>query len=632
MPNFETVTVDTDLLILGGGMAACGAAVEAAYWAKQNGLKVTLVDKAAMDRSGAVAMGLSAINQYVGLKDGSNSVKDYVDYVRNDLMGVTREDLVANIARHVDSTVHLFEKWGLPIWKDAEGKYVHEGRWQLMINGESYKVVVAEAAKNALLQDGVGQIFERVFIVGPLMEGDRCAGAIGFSVRENKVYIFRAKATLAAMGGAVHVFKPRSSGEGMGRAWYPPWNSGSSAYFTMKAGAEMTCQEVRFIPVRFKDAYGPVGAWFLLFKSQATNAMNGNYMVERKAELDNWLPYGRVKPIPANLRNYLGMLDVMEGKGPLFMRTEEAIQKIAEAYKDDPKAYKKKMKDLESEAWEDFLDMTISQALLWAGTNVQPEEKSSEIAPAEPYFIGSHSGASGAWVSGPEDLQSGESKDEYFWGYTNMSTVKGLFCAGDASGASSHKFSSGSHAEGRIAAKSAIKFILENNSAPAVEQTMVDSAVAEILKPLETYDSHKDATTDPEVNPNYIRPRMFMFRLQKIMDEYAGGVSSQFTTNKAQLERALELLEFLKEDSMKLAAPNLHELMRCWENIHRMWQAEAHVRTVLFREETRWPGYYNRADKPKMDEDKWHVFANCRFDPNSGNWQMRTRAIHRIFA
>ena len=95
MKDFETVVVETDLLILGGGMAACGAAVEAAYWAKKNNLKVTLVDKAAVDRSGAVAMGLSAINQYVGLKDGQNTVKNYVDYVRNDLMGVTREDLVA---------------------------------------------------------------------------------------------------------------------------------------------------------------------------------------------------------------------------------------------------------------------------------------------------------------------------------------------------------------------------------------------------------------------------------------------------------------------------------------------------------------------------------------------------------
>src|SRR3974390_2186001 len=348
MPNFETVRVDTDILILGGGMAACGAAVEAAHWASQNKLKVTLVDKAAMDRSGAVAMGLSAINQYVGLKDGANTMKDYCDYVRNDLMGITREDLVASIARHVDSTVHLFEKWGLPIWKDEKGGYVHEGRWQLMINGESYKVVVAEAAKNALLQTGVGEIYERVFIVGPLMDGERCAGAVGFSVRENKFYVFKAKATLDAMGGAVHVFKPRSSGEGMGRAWYPPWNTGSSPFCTIQAGAEMTCQEVRFIPVRFKDAYGPVGAWFLLFKSRATNAAGGNYMIERKSELEKWGPYGRVKPVPANLGNYLGMRDVVEGKGPISMRTEEAMQAIADALKDDPKAYKKKMKELES--------------------------------------------------------------------------------------------------------------------------------------------------------------------------------------------------------------------------------------------------------------------------------------------
>jgi adenylylsulfate reductase subunit A len=631
MPKFETVVVETDLLILGGGMAACGAAVEAAYWAKEQGLKVTLVDKAAVDRSGAVAMGLSAINQYVGLRDGANSVKDYVDYVRNDLMGVTREDLVAGIARHVDSSVHLFEKWGLPIWKDEKGAYVHEGRWQLMINGESYKVVVAEAAKNALLQSGVGQIFERIFIVGPLLDGDRCAGAIGFSVRENKVYVFKSKATLTAMGGAVHVFKPRSSGEGFGRAWYPPWNSGSSAYFTLKAGAEMTCQEVRFIPVRFKDAYGPVGAWFLLFKSRATNAMGGNYMVERADELQKWGPYGRVKPIPANLRNYLGMLDVMEGKGPLYMRTEEALGKIAEQYKDDPKAYARKMKELESEAWEDFLDMTISQAILWAATNVQPEQKSSEIAAAEPYFIGSHSGASGAWVSGPEDLQTSETKSQYFWGYANMSTVKGLFCAGDASGASSHKFSSGSHAEGRIAAKAAVKFVVENNSAPAVAQAAIDAQIAEILKPLDTYEQNSKATTDPDLNPNYIKPRMFMFRLQKIMDEYAGGVTAQFTTNKPSLEKAMELLNFLKEDSEKLGAKDLHELMRCWENVHRMWQAEAHVRTVLFREETRWPGYYVRADTPKLDEEKWHVFANCRCDPKTGKWDVFTRPILHIF-
>ena len=628
MADFETVTVETDLLICGGGMAACGAAVEACYWAKKHGLKVTVVDKAALDRSGAVAMGLSAINQYVDLNSGNNTLRDYVDYVRNDLMGITREDLVASIARHVDSTVHLFEKWGLPIWKDKDGNYVHEGRWQLMINGESYKVIVAEAAKNALAEAG-GELFERVFITHPLVQDGKCVGAIGFSVRENKVYVFKAKATIVAMGGAVHVFKPRSTGEGFGRSWYPPFNSGASAFFTIYAGAEMTCQEVRFIPVRFKDAYGPVGAWFLLFKSIATNAQGGNYMRENADELDKWEPYGKVKPCPANLRNWLMMLDVMEGKAPIFMQTADAIKRIADQAGDEKEA-KRKLKELEAEAWEDFLDMTISQAILWAATNVEPEKRPSEIMACDPYFIGSHSGASGAWVSGPEDLQTEETKNEYFWGYVNMTTVDGLFAAGDASGASSHKFSSGSHAEGRIAAKSAIAYIVDHNEAPDVDQTQIDALTEEILKPLGTFEQHKDATTDPEINPNYILPTQFMYRLQKIMDEYAGGVSAQFKTSNTLLEKGLELLAFLKEDAGQLAARNLHELMRCWENIHRMYQAEAHVRSILFREETRWPGYYFRADKPSIDNENWLAFCNCVYDKDTGEWKMMKKPVKYI--
>jgi adenylylsulfate reductase subunit A len=625
MADFETVTVETDLLICGGGMAACGAAVEASYWAKKNGLKVTLVDKAAIDRSGAVAMGLSAINQYVDLNSGNNTLKDYVNYVRNDLMGITREDLVADIARHVDSTVHLFEKWGLPIWKDEKGNYVHEGRWQLMINGESYKVVVAEAAKNAL-KEANGQYFERVFITHPLVENGKCVGAMGFSVRENKVYVFKAKATVVAMGGAVHVFKPRSTGEGFGRSWYPPFNSGASAFFTIYGGAEMTCQEVRFIPVRFKDAYGPVGAWFLLFKAVATNAQGGDYMQERRPELENWVPYGKVKPVPANLRNYLMLLDVEEGKAPIYMQTAAAIKAIADKQPDE-KTAKKKLRELEAEAWEDFLDMTISQAILWAATNVEPEKKPSEIMACDPYFIGSHSGASGAWVSGPEDLQNAATKNEYFWGYPHMTTVSGMFAAGDASGASSHKFSSGSHAEGRIAAKAAISYIVDNKSAPVVNQAQIDALKAEILKPLNIYEQFKDATTDPDINPNYIRPTQYMYRLQKIMDEYAGGVSSQFKTSDKLLERGMELLAFLKEDAGKLAAKNLHELMRCWENVHRMYQADAHMRSILFREETRWPGYYFRTDKPKMDNQNWLAFCNCVYNKDTGQWKMMKKPV-----
>jgi adenylylsulfate reductase subunit A len=491
-----------------------------------------------------------------------------------------------------------------------------------MINGESYKIIVAEAAKNAL---GMDNIYERVFIVEPLVKDGKCVGAVGFSVRENKFYVFKAKAVLASMGGAVHVFKPRSVGEGLGRSWYPPFNSGASAYFTIKAGAEMTCQEVRFIPVRFKDAYGPVGAWFLLFKSRATNGLGEAYMETRRPELEKWKPYGLVKPVPANLRNWLMMLDVMDGKGPIYMRTEEAIQKLSEQIPDE-KARKKKLKELESEAWEDFLDMTISQAILWAATDTFPEEKPSEIAACEPYFIGSHSGASGAWVSGPEDI----APKDYFWGYTNMCTVKGLFAAGDASGASSHKFSSGSLTEGRIAGKAMVKYCLENADEPDFDAGKIEELKKWVLAPLDRYAENQNASTDPTVNPNYLGAHQAMYRLQKIMDEYAGGVSTNFTTNKQMLTKGLELLDMLKEDMKNLGAKDLHELLRCWENYHRTWQAEAHIRTILFREETRWPGYYYRADMPEMKAD-WEVFANCVYHPDNNEWEMVKRDIHHVY-
>ena len=620
--SFETVVVETDLLILGGGMAACGAAYEAAYWAKKHNQRVTVVDKAAMERSGAVAMGLSAINLYLGLKHGNNTVEDYVSYVKNDLMGIARDDLVANIARHVDSSVHLFEKWGLPIWKDEDGRYVNEGRWQIMIHGESYKNIVSEAAKNALKELGEnGSYYERIFITEPVMFEERCVGAVGFSVRENKFYIFKAKAVIDSMGGAVHIFRPRSVGEGLGRSWYPPFNSGASTYFTLKSGAEMTCQEVRFVPVRFKDSYGPVGAWFLLFKSKATNAKGEDYMETRAAELENWAPYGTAKPTPANLRNYLMLLELEEGNGPIYMRTDEAIKELVAQIPDEKEA-KRKLKELESEAWEDFLDMTISQALNWASHNIMPEETPSEISACEPYFISSHSGASGAWISGPEDLAPGE----HFWGYDNMTTVRGLFAAGDASGASSHKFSSGSFTEGRIAAKAAIAFCVDHPEPVSISEEQIAALKEQVLKPLKTFEEHHAYANDEDVNPNFVKPRMFMFRLQKIMDEYAGGASVGFKTSEALLTKGLEYLQYMKEDSEKLAASDLNELMRCWENVHRMWQAESHMRTVLFREETRWPGYYFRTDHPSMKED-WEVFANCRWDPESGEWKMIKRDI-----
>ncbi len=615
--NPEIIDIETDILIVGGGMAACGAAYEAKRWAPDD-LKITLVDKAAMDRSGAVAMGLSAINTYLG----DNSPEDYCRMVSADLMGITRDDLVYDVGRHVDGTVHLFEEWGLPIWKQKEtegvplaegGKPVRSGKWQIMINGEGYKPIVAEAAKKAL---GIENIMERVFIVKYLLDENdpnRIAGAVGMSVRENKLYVFKANAILNVAGGCVNIFRPRSMGEGMGRTWYPVWNAGSTYAMAAEVGAELTMMENRFVPARFKDGYGPVGAWFLLFKSKATNGFGEDYTVKNAAMLADFAPYDKAAVIPTCLRNHAMLKEMKDGNGPIFMDTPTAMKKLAETMTPA------EVKHLEAEAWEDFLDMCIGQAGHWAGMNIRPEETKSELMPTEPYLLGSHSGCCGIWVSGPSDI----APPEWQWGYNRMTTVTGLFTAGDGVGASGHKFSSGSHTEGRLAGKEMVRFCADHADYKPVLKGDIAAIAEEIYKPVRNYIEHKDKTTAEDINPWYITPKMFQMRLQKYMDEYVAGCSTFYQTNKVMLEIGLDHLRMLKEDSANLRAKDLHELMRAWENYHRMWAAEAHLRHILFREETRYPGFFYRTDFPDLNEADWKCFVNSRHDPETGEWEMK---------
>jgi adenylylsulfate reductase subunit A len=639
----EIVIHETDVLLIGGGMAACGAAYEANRWASPQKMRVTLVDKAAVDRSGAVAMGLSAINTYLG----DNDPADYVRMVRQDLMGIVREDLVYDLGRWVDDSVMLFEDWGLPVWKKGDdgvsldghqaakaGKGslrdgaapVRSGKWQIMINGESYKVIVGEAGKKAMEQNrvatGVDQnLFERVFVIKVLNDKNdpnKIAGAVGFSVRENKLYIFKCKAALLGCGGCVNFFRGRATAEGQGRAWFPVWNSGSNYAMGAEAGAELVLMENRFVPARFKDGYGPVGAWFLLFKAQASNALGEDYQKTRYDE--SKALYGKyVDAMGTCMRNHMMMIDMKAGKGPIKIHTDVALAKMGETLD------KKQMKHLEAEAWEDFLDMSISQAGVWAANNMAPEKVPSELMPAEPYMLGSHAGCAGLWVSGPGDFGPAE----YSWGYNRMTTVKGLFTAGDGAGASGHKFSSGAHAEGRIAGKNMVAYAMDNPEMPEFAETP-DELAAEVFMPMETFAKFKDYTTDPDINPNYIRPAMYQQRLQKIMDEYAGGVSTYYMTSGTMLAEGFKYMEMLKEDVEHLAAEDLHELLRCWENHHRTVAAEAHARHIAFREESRYPGYYYRGDFLAIDDDNWKCFTNSTYDKKTREWKVFKRDYHQI--
>jgi adenylylsulfate reductase subunit A len=575
---------------------------------------VTIIEKAAIERSGAVAMGLSAINCYMGMRWNQNQPEDFVRYVRQDLMGISREDLVYDIARHVDSTVHLFEEWGLPIFKNPDGTYKREGRWQIMIHGESYKPIVAEAAKKAV---GEENLYERIFAARLLLDANdpgRIAGAVGFSVRENTIYIFKARAVIVAAGGATGVFRPHAHGEGLGRIWYAPWNTGSAYSLMIQAGAAMTQMEHRLVVARFKDGYGPVGMWFLLFKAAFENARGENVEEKWANLLKEWGPYGGGKPIPTPLRNHQMLTDFRAGGAPYYLRTDTALQRMFMEAQHDPK----KIREIEADAWEDFLDMTMSQALLWASENIDPVKTPTEVVLTEPYLMGSHASATGAWVSGPEDA----APHDYFWGYNRMTTVRGLFAAGDGVGGSSHKFSSGSFTEGRLAGKAAVLYVQDAAPTPTIDQGQVEAIKAQLWQPFGIYERGRVASTRDDINPHYLSPKMALHRLQKIMDEYAAGQGAQYITTEAMLLKGLDRLKVFKADLEKQAARDLHDLLRCWEVWDRVWCAEAHMRHLLFRQETRWPGYYYRADYPHLDDANWKVFVNSRYDAAKDQWTL----------
>jgi adenylylsulfate reductase subunit A len=398
----------------------------------------------------------------------------------------------------------------------------------------------------------------------------------------------------------------------MGRTWYAPWSNGSAYALPIAVGAKMTQMENRIVLTRFKDGYGPVGAYFLHLKTYTRNGKGEDYekkwYEQTKKLVGEYIDH---HPVPTCLRNHAFIEEIKAGGGPIHMVTTKAFQDS----------------HLEKVGWENFLGMTVSQAVVWASQNIDPKHDDPELSISEPYVMGSHATCSGAWVSGPEDL----SPPEYFWGYNRMTTINGLFGAGDTVGGSAHKFSSGSFTEGRLAAKAAVKYVLDLGD----EKIEVNSKQCEelrkiIYKPLENYTVGRNEITAGTVSPSYLLPIQGLQRLQNIMDEYVGGISVNYMTNENLLKRGIELLGMLQEDLEHIGAEDYHQLMRAWELKHRTLTSECVAQHTLFREETRWPGYYYRGDYMKLDDDNWHCLTLSHRDPKTGKFAMEKAPLYHI--
>ena len=542
--------IETDLAIIGGGTAGCMAAVRARELEPE--LDVTILEKAHVHRSGCLAAGINAINAYI---NEGETPESFVRYVRRDAMGLLREDLVLSMAERLNQVVRKVETWGLPIEKDDDGNYCSRGRWNIKINGESIKPIIANQAECS-----GARICNRVVVTNLLRDGHRVRGVMGFGVRDGKFYVVKARAVIVATGGAAGLYQPNNNGAAHHKIWYSPFNTGAGYALGIRAGAEMTSFEMRFIALRVKDIVAPTGTLALGFDAPQVNAYGERFMAQRFADQG-------AEGAPTPLRVFGPTREVKEGRGPVFMDTTHLS---AEEVKELKKAY---------------LDMYPDLVLYWAANDFNPEQEPIEIEGTEPYLVGGHAQA-GYWI------------DE-----GRATTIPGLFAAGDVAGGAPYKFVSGCWAEGELAAESALDYLQQTH-----DRQEPPLLIARQLQ------QEKDRIFSPLNRQEGIEASQMEQRLQKIMDEYAGGVSRYYEMNERELKLARNRLQHLQGQLEYLKADNLHQLMNCHEVIDRLEVARVLVEHLLYRQETRWPAYQTRTDYPRKDDQHWLKFVNSRVE------------------
>lgn len=392
-----TEKLQTDILIIGGGTAGCYAALTIAERSDAN---VLICEKANIKRSGCLAAGVNALNAYI--TDG-HTPRDYVEYAKHDADGIVCEDLLLSMSERLNSVTKKLEELGLVILKDENGKYVSRGWRNIKINGENIKPLLAEAVEKL---PNVS-VMNRINITNLAVENNRVFGAFGFGVESGIFYIIEAKAVIVATGGAAGLYKPRNPGFSRHKTWYPPFNTGAGYAMGIRAGAEMTSFEMRFIALRCKDTIAPTGTLAQGAGAKQVNSLGEIYENE----------YG----LTTSQRVFGTTSENLAGRGPCYLQTKGISA------------------ELESDLMKAYLNMAPSQTLRWIESG-SPSRQNVEIEGTEPYIVGGHT-ASGYWVDD-----------------NRATTVEGLFACGDVAGGCPQKYVTGALAEGEIAGISALGY------------------------------------------------------------------------------------------------------------------------------------------------------------------------------
>ena len=565
----RTERIKTDVLIIGGGTAGCFAAY---VIGQKSNRKVLIAEKANIKRSGCLAAGVNALNAYI---TEGRVPQDYVDYAKKDAHGIVREDLLLSMSERLNHVIKVMEDLGLVILKDENGKYVARGNRNIKINGENMKPILAKAAAE---QENV-TVLNHVNITDYKKENGKITGAVGFGVNEDIFYDIDAEAVLCATGGAAGLYRPNNPGFSRHKMWYPPFNTGAGYAMGLLSGAEMTTFEMRFIALRCKDTIAPTGTIAQGVGARQVNAHGDIYETK----------YG----LTTSQRVYGTVMENREGNGPCYLRTEGIS------------------KEQEQDLYKAYLNMAPSQTLKWMEAGKGPSEENVEIEGTEPYIVGGHT-ASGYWVDN-----------------NRATTIEGLYAAGDVAGGCPQKYVTGALAEGEIAAEAILEYLgnkdAETRGKGATEKQREASGQAEektvtkITKDTEISEDQKLSeiaeAKKAEYESHLNAPRSLMNAeqleeaMQKIMDQYAGGIGTDYRYSETSLAKADEKIAALLPVVDTLAATDTYELMQIYELRERLIVCRAVIAHLAARKETRWHSFGENTDYPDQSED-WMKYVN----------------------
>ena len=200
--KFDIIPVETDVLIIGGGLAGCMASIKA----RESDIRVTIAEKANTMHSGCAASGVDHVWAYIP------PVHEKMGWTIEDLMedhdqatarGLVDRDLLHLIARTMYDRVLDLESFGLKFrFEDSNipGKFrvvyqFHSVPSSLNFEGRPIKVkLTQEAQKRKVL------VVNRVMITDLLMSEGCVTGAVGVSTRKNEIYLFRTKTAVLCTG------------------------------------------------------------------------------------------------------------------------------------------------------------------------------------------------------------------------------------------------------------------------------------------------------------------------------------------------------------------------------------------------------------------------------------------------